>query len=77
MTTESLQEPWCKHEAMLAERRPFQLNSLRCTAQASSTTKSYSAVIRCSLMLTDVCMLSQRVMRSTPFRRSLRSELSL
>ena len=40
---------------MLAERRPFQLKGLRCMAQTSPTENSYSALVRCSPILTDLC----------------------
>lgn len=68
--TEVLQEPWRKHEAKLAERRPFQLNGLRCTAQTTSAEKSYSAVIRCSRLPTHVCMLSPNAMILAPSKPS-------
>lgn len=44
-----MQEPWGKHQDSLAEKRPFPLTGLKCTAQTSMSDNSYSALVRCSI----------------------------
>ena len=41
-----MQEPWLEHQDMLTEKRPFQINSVRCTACCNDGESVYSALVR-------------------------------
>ncbi|CAK0783773.1 hypothetical protein CVIRNUC_006973 [Coccomyxa viridis] len=41
-----IEEPWLEHQDMLTEKRPFQINSLRCTACCNDGESVYSALVR-------------------------------
>ena len=41
-----LQKPWKRHETNLKERRPFQVNGLRCISGSNLSDSSYTALVR-------------------------------